>query len=91
LIQFVDGPSGRRASLVGRGLDVWEVIATVRDNEGSITEAAEYLQIPAGLVEAAVTYYGKYRDEIDAKIESNEAEYECGWAAAAAGERALRG
>jgi hypothetical protein len=25
LIQFLDGPSGRRASLIGRGLDVWEV------------------------------------------------------------------
>jgi uncharacterized protein (DUF433 family) len=91
LIQFVDGPSGRRASLVGRGLDVWEVIATVRDNEGSITEAAEYLQIPVGLVEAAVTYYGEYRDEVDAQIELNEAEYERGWAAAAAAELALRG
>jgi uncharacterized protein (DUF433 family) len=67
-IQFLDGPSGRRASLVGRGLDVWEVIATVRDNDGSIAEAAEYLEIPAGLVEAAVAYYGDYRDEIDKEI-----------------------
>lgn len=91
LIQFLDGPSGRRASLVGRGLDVWEVIATVLDNEGSVSEAAVYLQIPAGLVQAAVTYYGEYRDEIDAEIAANEAEYERGRAAAAAGERALRG
>ena len=91
LVQFLDGPSGRRASLVGRGLDVWEVIATVRDNDGSIALAAEYLQVPAGLVEAAVTYYGEYKDEIDWEIESNEAEYERGIAAAAAGEQALRG
>ncbi|HYK27029.1 MAG TPA: hypothetical protein VEV61_03595 [Streptosporangiaceae bacterium] len=90
LIQFLDGPSGRRASLVGRGLDVWEVIATVRDNDGSMQEAAEYLQVPAGLVEAAVAYYGDYRDEIDREIELNQAEYERGQAAAAAGERALR-
>jgi hypothetical protein len=48
LIQFLDGPSGRRASLLGRGLDVWEVIATIRDNNGSVAEAAEYLQIPPG-------------------------------------------
>lgn len=61
LIQFLDDPSGRRASLVGRGLDVWEVIATVQDNSGSIADATEYLQIPAGLVEAAVAYYGEYR------------------------------
>ena len=91
LIQFLDGPSGRRASLVGRGLDVWEVIATVRDNDGSIREAAEYLEVPVGLVEAAVAYYGEYRDEIDRDIELNEAEYERGQAAIAAGEQALRG
>ena len=78
LIQFLDGPSGRRASLLGRGLDVWEVIATIRDNNGSMAEAAEYLQIPAGLVEAAVAYYGEYQDEIDREIELNEAEYERG-------------
>ncbi|MBA2322708.1 MAG: hypothetical protein H0V92_01350 [Pseudonocardiales bacterium] len=91
LIEFLDGPSGRRASLVGRGLDVWEVIATVRDNDGSITEATAYLHVPAGLIEAAVAYYGEYRAEIDAEIADNEAEYERGRAAAVAGERALRG
>jgi uncharacterized protein (DUF433 family) len=91
LIQFLDGPSGRRASMVGRGLDVWEVIATIHDNDGSVERAAEYLQVPAGLVEAAVAYYGEYRDEIDSQIELNDAEYERGRAAAAAGEQALRG
>lgn len=91
LIQFLDGPSGRRASLIGRGLDVWEVIATVRDNAGSTDAAAEYLQIPAGLVEATVSYYGEYREEIDEEIELNETEYQRGLMAAAAGERALRG
>ncbi len=90
LIQFLDGSSGRRATLVGRGLDVWEVIATVQDNSGSVADAAQYLQVPAGLVEAAVAYYGEYRDEIDEQIERNEAEYERGRAAAVAGERALR-
>ncbi|MBO0808729.1 MAG: hypothetical protein J2P32_10565, partial [Actinobacteria bacterium] len=59
------------------------------DNNGSMAEAAEYLQIPVGLVEAAVAYYGEYRDEIDREIELNEAEYERGRAAAAAGEQAL--
>jgi hypothetical protein len=91
LIQFLDGPSGRRASLVGRGLDVWEVVATVRDNHGSIDAAADYLRIPTGLVEAAAAYYGEYRDEIDEEIELNESEYERGKATAAAGQRAFRG
>ncbi len=91
LIQFLDGPSGRRASLIGHGLDVWEVIATIRDNDGSVAEASEYLHVPAGLVEAAVAYYGEYQDEIDQEIKLNEAEYERGRASAEARERALRG
>ena len=91
LIHFLDGPSGRRASIVGRGLDVWEVIATVLDNDGSVAEASAYLQIPTGLVQAAVAYYGEYRDEIDSEIAANDAEYERGRAAAAAGEQALHG
>ena len=91
LIHFLDGPSGRRASLVGRGLDVWEVISTVIDNDGSVTDAAAYLQIPTGWVQAAVGDSGEFRGEIDAEIAANAAEYERGRATAAAGEQALRG
>ena len=65
------------------------MIATVRDNDGSAVEAATYLQIPLGLVQAAVAYYDEYRNEIDQEIELNEAEYQRGLEAAAAGERAL--
>ena len=90
LVQFLDGPSGRRASLVGRGLDVWEVIATIRDNGRSLAAATAYLEIPPGLVEAAVAYYGEYGEEIDEEIALNEAEYERGLSAATSGERALR-
>ena len=77
--------------MVGSGLDVWEVIATVRDNDGSAEEAAAYLEIPIGLAQAAVAYYGEYQDEIDSEIELNDAAYRRGFEAAAAGERALRG
>ena len=74
LIRFVEGPAGRRARLVGTGKDVWEVIATVRDNDGDAAEAARYLEVPLGLVQAAVTYYGAYTDEIDQWIEANDQE-----------------
>ena len=47
LIRFAEGPAGRRARLMGTGKDVWEVIATVRDNGGDIAEAARYLEVPA--------------------------------------------
>jgi hypothetical protein len=74
LIRFAEGLAGRRARLIGTGKDVWEVIATVRDNDGDIAEAARYLEVPLGLVQAAVTYYGAYTDEIDHWIEANEQE-----------------
>jgi len=84
LIRFADGPAGRRARVVGTGKDVWEVIATGRDNEGDAAETARYLEIPLGLVQAAITYYGAYRDEIDQWIEINKlqaAEAHAAWAA----------
>jgi uncharacterized protein (DUF433 family) len=89
LIRFADGPSGRRAALVGKGLDVWQVIEVVSDNDNDPEEAAAYLEIPVGLVQAAVIYYGDYRDEIDAEIALNRAESERGYAAWEAGKQAL--
>jgi len=74
LIRFAEGPSGRRARLIGTGKDIWEVIAAVKDKNGDITETARYLEIPLGLVQAAVTYYSVYTDEIDQWIEANERE-----------------
>jgi len=68
LIRFSDGPLGRRASLAGCGLDVWEVIETIRANESSLDDAAAYLEIPFPLVQAAVSYYAAYPDEVDAIV-----------------------
>lgn len=90
LVRFVEGPAGRRARLVGAGGDVWEVIATVRDNDGDIGEAADYLELSPGVVQAAVTYYGAYPDEIDEWIASNEREAAEARAAWLAGQQALR-
>lgn len=89
LVHFVEGPSGRRAALIGTGLDVAEMIATVRDNDNDLEETADYLNLPLGLVQAAVAYYGEHRDEIDAEIARNEAEWERGYAAWEAGRDAL--
>lgn len=90
LIRFTEGPAGRRARLVGTGKDVWEVIATVRDNGGDAAETARYLEIPVGLVQAAITYYGAYRDEIDQWIETNEQEAAEAHAAWTAGQAAIK-
>jgi uncharacterized protein (DUF433 family) len=90
LIRFVDGPAGRRPRLQGTGLDVWEVISVVRDNDGNEREAAEYLGIPLGLAQAAVAYYGAYQDEIKEWIDLNARESEAAHEAWLAGRQALK-
>ena len=90
LIRFADGPAGRRARLLGTGKDVWEVIAVVRDNDGDAAESARYLEIPLGLVQAAIAYYGAYTTEIDQLIELNDQETTEAHNAYIAGQEAIR-
>ncbi len=84
-IRFVDDPMGRRPALIGSGLDVWEVIEVVKDNNGSTAEAAAYLEIEPRLVEVAVRYYGSNREEIDdwiARVHEFSEREEAKWRAA---------
>ncbi len=67
-IHFIDGPMGRRAALMGSGLDVWEVVKVVRDNDGSAAQAAAYLEVEPRLIDTALRYYGSNRQEIDSWI-----------------------
>ena len=66
LIYFRDAATGRRPALLGTRLDVWQVIDSVREHDGSVTDAAEYLSQPELRIRAAVRYYAEYRDEVDA-------------------------
>ena len=75
-IIFVDEPAGRRARVAGTGLDVWEVVETVQDNDGSTADAADYLAVPERFVLAAMRYYADYAYEIDAWSEENDRLYE---------------
>ena len=80
-ITFRDGPAGRRAGLVG-GPDVWEVVRVWLDNGKENAPTAKYLQLPLGLVEAALGYYAEYRQETDDWIERNDtlmADAEAAW------------
>jgi uncharacterized protein (DUF433 family) len=70
-ISFADGAAGRRARLAGTGLDVWEVVAVVIDNDGSTAEAAGYLAISEALVRTGLRYYAEHADEIDDWIAAN--------------------
>lgn len=90
LIRFSDGPAGRRARLVGTGKDIWEIIAVVKDNNGDAAEAARYLEIPLGLVQAAISYYGTYTAEIDQLIDLNEQEAAEAHATYITGQEAVR-
>lgn len=74
LVRFLNGPAGRRAALVGAGPDVWKLVIVIRDNDGDFSAAAEYLELPLGLVQAGAAYYGAYRSEIEQWIAANEHE-----------------
>jgi uncharacterized protein (DUF433 family) len=65
LISFREGAAGRRAALAGTRLDVSHVIETLRESENSVDATAEYFDIPAQHVRAAVRYYAEFRDEVD--------------------------
>ncbi len=84
-IHFVDAPMGRRPAVHGTGLDVWEIVAVLKDNGLSVPETAAYLEVDRSVVEIAVRYYGSNREEIDTWIarvyELNEVE-EQKWRAA---------
>lgn len=69
LIYFREGESGRRPALLGSRLDVADVITTLRQNDNSVEETADYLEVAAEQVEAAVRYYVDYQDEVDEWIE----------------------
>ncbi len=79
-VVFRDGPTGRRAVLIG-GPDVREVIRAVksaRAAEPSLDPAAivnlieTNTGVPARLIDTAIRYWAAFPDEIDAWIEDVE-------------------
>lgn len=87
-ITFRDGPSGRRAGLIG-GPDVDEVIATLRtvqqdapDESAVVSLVADASSLTTAQVHIAVAYYADHRAEVDARIAANESaakEQEAAW------------
>jgi uncharacterized protein (DUF433 family) len=70
-IYFRDAGSGRRPAVLGSHLDVAQIIETLRQNDNSVEETAEYLDISPAQVETAVRYYAAYQDEVDEWIEQS--------------------
>jgi hypothetical protein len=82
MIIFRDGPSGRRARLVG-GPDVWEVIGSVRSareaepdlNAGQIMAlVADTTGIEPELLQAALAYWADHTAEVDAFVDRTRTE-----------------
>ncbi len=73
---FFRGRTGddRRPGLVGTRLHVSQVIATVRASGGSIDEAAEYFRLSPAQISACVSYYGEFKEEVDA-LAKRDAEF----------------
>lgn len=74
LVIFRDGPTGRRAALVG-GPDVWEVIGGVVGGDVPtdvrIERAIEMFGLSAQQVNAALDYFASFTAEIDDEIAAN--------------------
>jgi len=76
LVVFRDGPTGRRAGLVG-GPDIWEVVMWVDDiaDEGDpVGVVVAESGLPRTKVEAALRYAAAYPEEIAAYIELHRRE-----------------
>lgn len=91
-IAFVEGAAGRRPALASRrGLDVWQVIKTLHDNDGDVGATAEVLVLSAPEVRLALAYYADHKAEIDEWIRRNVEEAERLEAAWRRQQRAARG
>jgi hypothetical protein len=75
MITFRDGPSGRRAGLVG-GPDIWEVAMWVDDltSADSATELAADGVVNRAQIDAALAYRSDYPAEIQARIDLHHSE-----------------
>lgn len=66
LIRFQPGALGRRRALViGTRLYVYQVISTLRGNDGDIERTAKDFDVSPQLITAALAYYADYADDID--------------------------
>lgn len=71
-IEFREGLSGRRAA-VEDGPEVWEIVSAFRDHGGDREGLSEHFGWLADeKIEAALEYYERFPDRVEAQIEENE-------------------
>jgi len=72
-ILIAEGTGGRRARVAGKGIEVWEVIATyksVKEDFKRLQKAYHWLS--GEQLKAALGYYTTYPEEIERLLEQNE-------------------
>jgi len=68
-ILFTDGPAGRRATVAGSGIDVWEVIRLYHVCKEDVETLARALpQLSRRQLDAALHYYRCYPQEIEERL-----------------------
>lgn len=72
-IYFTDEPNGRTAKIGGTGLGVWEVVRDFTKDQNPDRLRKAFPQLLQAQVTAALMYYTRYRDEVQAKIDANAA------------------
>jgi uncharacterized protein (DUF433 family) len=69
-IGFKGGPAGRRAWVMGTGLDVWEIVEMHRSmGRETLPESME--NVSEASLEAALSYHDSYPEEIEAALKEN--------------------
>lgn len=69
-VVFTTGPAGRRATLAGTGIDVWEVIATWKSLASDRRRLQRaYSHLAEALLRTALSYYELYPAEIDERLQ----------------------
>lgn len=70
-IYFADEPSGRTAKIAGTGLGVWEVLRDFGKDQDADRLGKAFPQLSRAQITAALMYYARYRDEVQAQIDAN--------------------
>jgi hypothetical protein len=74
-IAYREGPSGRRAGVVG-GPDVWELVTAIKHvpgrGEQRLRRLAKELGLSLQLLRVAIDFYAAYPNEIDDRIRAND-------------------
>ncbi|MBI2940951.1 MAG: DUF433 domain-containing protein [Chloroflexi bacterium] len=66
-------PGPGNARVVSYGVPVWALVAHLDAVDGSVDRVADDYELPREVVLAALNYYRRHKDAIDARIAANAA------------------